>query len=327
MPFINNSQFARWFRNAAPYIRMHRDKTFVIGLPDDCIGDINTASITDDIQLLYQLGIKIVVVHGTKIQLNNIPDIETKEVFSTSEYEDTLISTASAVGADKLIIFTDSLPDLEHSYSIYHPEELSNILDNTQLISIATKACNSNIKRTHILNVQLAGVLLQELYSSTGQGLLVTNEITHRIRRATIDDINAIFDLIDPLMQQGILLNRDIETIENLIDNYYLVIQDEIIVGCAALIDIDECRNEVASIATHDDHQDAGYASILVEHLEKVTVRRGKTGILAFTTQADEWFSRRGYESIDISCIPDTRKARYCEYRASKILEKNLLAK
>ena len=62
--------YVRWFRHSSPYINAHRDKTFVIMLPGNCIEQANLSNIISDITLLNSLGIRLVVVHGARHQID-----------------------------------------------------------------------------------------------------------------------------------------------------------------------------------------------------------------------------------------------------------------
>lgn len=62
--------FIQWFRNASPYINAHRGKTFVLMLPGQCIRDGDFPLIVNDIALLNSLGIRLVLVHGARPQID-----------------------------------------------------------------------------------------------------------------------------------------------------------------------------------------------------------------------------------------------------------------
>jgi len=59
----------RWFRNTAPYINAHRGKTFVLMMGGELAQHENFAHIVHDIALLNSLGIKLVLVHGSRPQI------------------------------------------------------------------------------------------------------------------------------------------------------------------------------------------------------------------------------------------------------------------
>lgn len=64
------SDYVKFFRDTSPYINAHRGKTCVIALSGEAIEHDNLADIIHDIALLNTLGIKVVLVHGARPQLN-----------------------------------------------------------------------------------------------------------------------------------------------------------------------------------------------------------------------------------------------------------------
>ncbi len=65
----NNSLFVPWFRNSAPYINAFRGKTFVISFDGDAVADARFPHLIHDIALLNSLGIRLVLVHGARPQI------------------------------------------------------------------------------------------------------------------------------------------------------------------------------------------------------------------------------------------------------------------
>ena len=59
-----------WFRNSAPYINAHRGKTFVLLFGGEAVNHENFRNIVHDIALLHSLGIKLVLVHGARPQID-----------------------------------------------------------------------------------------------------------------------------------------------------------------------------------------------------------------------------------------------------------------
>lgn len=62
--------FVNWFRHSSPYIHAHRGKTFVLMLGGEAINDSRLASIVHDIALLNSLGVRLVLVHGARPQID-----------------------------------------------------------------------------------------------------------------------------------------------------------------------------------------------------------------------------------------------------------------
>ena len=61
--------FVNWFRASSPYIHAFRGRTFVIAFGGEAVCDPNFANIIHDIALLNSLGIRLVLVHGARPQI------------------------------------------------------------------------------------------------------------------------------------------------------------------------------------------------------------------------------------------------------------------
>ena len=59
-----------WFRQSSPYINAYRGKVFVILLPGEAVAHENFHNIAHDITLLNSLGVKLVLVHGARPQID-----------------------------------------------------------------------------------------------------------------------------------------------------------------------------------------------------------------------------------------------------------------
>jgi amino-acid N-acetyltransferase len=65
----NDSDFVKWFRSVAPYFHAFRGKTFVIAFGGEVVADGKFAVLAHDINLLQAAGIRIVLVHGSRPQI------------------------------------------------------------------------------------------------------------------------------------------------------------------------------------------------------------------------------------------------------------------
>ena len=70
MSAVFNFTFVPWFRSVAPYIHKFRGQTFVIGLAGEAIAAGKLHSIVQDIAMIQSMGVKIVLVHGFRPQVN-----------------------------------------------------------------------------------------------------------------------------------------------------------------------------------------------------------------------------------------------------------------
>lgn len=66
----DTKQYVSWFRHSSPYINAYRGKVFVILLPGEAIAHENFHNIAHDITLLNSLGVKLVLVHGARPQID-----------------------------------------------------------------------------------------------------------------------------------------------------------------------------------------------------------------------------------------------------------------
>ena len=64
------SDSVNWMRQASRFIRAHRQKTFVIHLSGDLLESQTVDECAEDLLLLAGLGIKLVLVHGARPQID-----------------------------------------------------------------------------------------------------------------------------------------------------------------------------------------------------------------------------------------------------------------
>src|SRR4030095_3347775 len=64
--------FVHWIRSAAPYVHAFRGKTFVIAFGGEVVADDEFLGVIHDLNLLHSLGIRLVVVHGCRPQVEAI---------------------------------------------------------------------------------------------------------------------------------------------------------------------------------------------------------------------------------------------------------------
>ncbi len=67
---LSHEDSVRLFRNSAPYMNAHRGKTFVIMFGGEAVLSENFEKLIQDIALLHSLGVKIIIVHGARPQID-----------------------------------------------------------------------------------------------------------------------------------------------------------------------------------------------------------------------------------------------------------------
>ena len=435
MPQIK-PEYVHWFRNSAPYINTHRGKTFVIMFGGEAVNHPNFNTLIHDFALLHSLGIKLVLVHGARPQIErnlqetgidsplhhdvritprtampsilqavgairlqieaqlsmglaNSPmygsridavsgnfvtarpygirngvdhqmtgevrsiDIEaiknnllhdhivilgsmgysaTGEVFNLLS-EDVALSAAVALGADKLI-FLGEEADINDNGRLLHemiPNEVDRFLRERDLnneinyfLHCASLACRQGVHRTHIISYAKDGALLEELFTRDGSGTLISHDPYEEIRHANIDDVVGLIELLTPLEEQGILVSRSRERLEQEIDNYSVIERDGMILGCAALYPLNDNSAEVACVAVHPEYRNGSRGADLLAFLEQQARSHGLHKLFVLTTRTAHWFVEQGFAEVDASALPKARQEKYHNGRNSKVFQKTL---
>ncbi|EFM2039620.1 TPA: amino-acid N-acetyltransferase [Escherichia coli] len=189
----------------------------------------------------------------------------------------------------------------------------------------AVKACRSGVRRCHLISYQEDGALLQELFSRDGIGTQIVMESAEQIRRATINDIGGILELIRPLEQQGILVRRSREQLEMEIDKFTIIQRDNTTIACAALYPFPEEKiGEMACVAVHPDYRSSSRGEVLLERIAAQAKQRGLSKLFVLTTRSIHWFQERGFTPVDIDLLPESKKQLYNYQRKSKVLMADL---
>lgn len=189
----------------------------------------------------------------------------------------------------------------------------------------AVKACRSGVRRCHLISYQEDGALLQELFSRDGIGTQIVMESAEQIRRATINDIGGILELIRPLEQQGILVRRSREQLEMEIDKFTIIQRDNTTIACAALYPFPEEKiGEMACVAVHPDYRSSSRGEVLLERIAAQAKQSGLSKLFVLTTRSIHWFQERGFTPVDIDLLPESKKQLYNYQRKSKVLMADL---
>jgi len=189
----------------------------------------------------------------------------------------------------------------------------------------AVKACRSGVRRSHLISYQENGALLQELFSRDGIGTQIVMESAEQIRRANINDIGGILELIRPLEQQGILVRRSREQLEMEIDKFTIIQRDNLTIACAALYPFpEESIGEMACVAVHPDYRSSSRGEVLLQRIAVQAKQMGLSKLFVLTTRSIHWFQERGFTPVEVDLLPESKKEMYNYQRKSKVLMADL---
>ena len=258
----------------------------------------------------------------------------TGEVFNLA-WEDVAENVAVALKADKLLMYTDRLPADRKGNTVSEltaDEAVTISGRKTDLTPAASgvlehlaRAVKSGVGRGHLLTRRTEGSLLQELFTHTGVGTMVTAATTEKLRPAKVEDVRGMLTLIEPLEAEGLLVKRSRELIESEIGNFLVVEHDGVIVGCAALYPYPaEKSAEFACLAVADGYRDAGYGERLLKACEERARGLRLRRLFALTTHAAHWFLEQEFRAADVKALPEQRQALYNWRRGSKVFLKRI---
>jgi len=180
--------------------------------------------------------------------------------------------------------------------------------DVISYLPCAIRACEAGVARTHLISRHTDGAVLQELFSDEGIGTMVVESSLNTLRDASIKDVGGILKLLRPLEEEGIMVRRNRELLEQEIDRFVVLEHDHRIVGCAALYPFpDEAAAELAGLAVEKQNRDRGYGEAILNHMISVAKSEGMKKLFVLTTRTAHWFIERGFVESDVSALPHRR--------------------
>ena len=258
----------------------------------------------------------------------------TGEVFNLA-WEDVAENVATALKADKIIMYTDRLPSdrnggVVSELTADEAEVLAGKRTNLtagamRALEHLARAVKAGVGRAHLVTRRTDGSLLLELFTHAGVGTMVTAAKVEKLRAARIEDVRGMLAIIEPLEADGTLVKRSRELLEAEIGNFFVVEHDGVIVGCAALYPFKESKSaEFACLAVAEGYRDSGYGEELLKACEERARSLLIRKVFALTTLAAHWFLEQGFRAAEVDALPPGRKALYNWRRSSKVFVKRI---
>lgn len=248
----------------------------------------------------------------------------TGEIYNLNS-EEVAAQIAGEIHADKLIYISDGIANYKKEQ---RPCQLTPVQarhysgDDHWLrknLTAAAIACESGIRRVHLLEREDPDCLLTELFTRDGAGIMITEERYDNLRQATCNDIAGLLALIRPLEETGILVKRSRERLEAEIAHFFVLERDKTIIGCAALYPYpQEQAAELACMVIHPDYRGHQRADNLLAALEHKAKEEGIKKLFILTTHTAQWFAERGFKSIGIDALPIAKQHTYNYRRRSR---------
>jgi len=344
-------------RAALQYVPAFRGKVFVLVINAARMPEQALAEAMLDLVALQQIGVQLLVIStgsGEAEVANRLVDGELKwEAVSFDESQERLleilnrgqlafmeapgldhlseevIERADLVNASKLVTFwpQEMLTELAGVHAISCEKAAAWNGQSAELLKRAAGACEFGIPRVHLLDERKQGVLLDELFSNEGVGLMIHADKYQNIRDLVVEDIPELLAMIGRSMRDAHLIPRTFENVEKALKDFLVLTVDDNVVGCVALHQYEGHRGaELACLYVKQTHESGGYGRALVEAAEAKAKQLEVPWVFALTTRAFEYFvARLGYEKGSVGDLPREREALLlASGRESSVVKKSL---
>jgi amino-acid N-acetyltransferase len=121
--------------------------------------------------------------------------------------------------------------------------------------------------------------------------------MTISVRPATTGDVVAIERLIEPLVQQRILLGKDPVVLYESIQQFVVAEVDKVVVGCGALHVMWSDFGEIRTVAVSENQRGKGTGNLILDALEANAHRLGLSRLFCLTFETG-FFGARGYKKM-----------------------------
>lgn len=261
----------------------------------------------------------------------NIGSLELAEELSRRISADKLffVSTFNGISAGEYDLgnrleTTESgrVPRMDLAEAAMFVEQHRHRADNlgVRLVKHGYEAARGGVKRVHIVDGRIEGVLLKEIFSNLGIGTMIHANVYQSIRPMTQTDVSEVYRLMQPFVSRGILVPRSEELLSERCEDFIVYETDGSLHGCGALHTFSDGQAEIAAIAVDTQYEELGIGRKIVEFLMQRAADRAVPRVFALTTQSYDWFHARGFRIGTVEDLPPEKQTLYDRERNSRIL-------
>jgi len=140
-----------------------------------------------------------------------------------------------------------------------------------------------------------------------------------------VDKASQILTLIQPFVEQGKILPRTKAQINDQLDDFVLLFDNDQLVACAGLKDCKEgSMGEIYSLAVARQAQNTGLSADLLDKIMLKAQQEKFSKIFALTKYGTQWFIKNGFTLMNISDLPSKRQQYFNHDRNSSIFFKDV---
>ncbi|KIL38278.1 acetyltransferase [Gordoniibacillus kamchatkensis] len=123
-------------------------------------------------------------------------------------------------------------------------------------------------------------------------------------RKATERDLDTLYRIIQGYAEQGIMLPRSREMLQEQIETFVVAEIDDELVGCGALTRLGPDLVEIRSLGVTDGHKGQGIGNKLIAALVEEAARLGIAKVMALTYEVS-FFQRNGFTIVPKDVFPE----------------------
>ena len=189
-----------------------------------------------------------------------------------------------------------------------------------ELVSRACSACQAGVKRVHIIDGGVEGVILKEIFSNRGIGTMIYTDEHSNIRPMIHSDIPEVLRIMQPLVEKEILIPRTDKTLEAQCADFVVYEVDGIVHASGALHQFGGGKGEIAGLAVDETYSNLGIGQKIVSYLVEQAKEQNLEQIFALTTQTFDWFLQLGFRRGTKAQLPTDKLDKFDSKRNSVIL-------
>ncbi len=191
-----------------------------------------------------------------------------------------------------------------------------------ELVRLACQACREGVSRVHIVNGEIEGVVLKEIFSSVGCGTMVYANEHENVRPMRRADIPEVLSLMRPFIEKEVLVERREDDLAARLGDFVVYEVDGLIHACGALhrSGEDPQRGELAAVAVDETYAGFGVGRRIVTFLLERAGELGLRQVYVLTTQTADWFVQFGFRDGVVEDLPEDRRRQYDRQRNSRVL-------
>ncbi|GIO98015.1 acetyltransferase [Paenibacillus lautus] len=123
-------------------------------------------------------------------------------------------------------------------------------------------------------------------------------------RKAKLEDVEPLYQMIQGYAEKGIMLPRSKKVLEKQIGEFVVAESEGSVIGCGSLCQLGNDLVEIRSLGISDGYKGQGIGSMLVDSLLEEAKRRELPKVMALTYEVS-FFIKNGFAVVEKEIFPE----------------------